>query len=86
MTDTAFTQSTNVIDKLAASPALSAITPVLGRLLLASLFLISGFGKITAPAMTIGYIQSVGLPFPEVSYGAAVFVEIVGSLALISRR
>ena len=54
-----------------------------GRLLLAALFLLSGFSKITAPAATIGYIQSVGLPLPEVGYGLAVFVEVVGGLALV---
>jgi putative oxidoreductase len=69
--------------QLGASPALVATTSVAGRLLLASLFLISGLGKVAAPAMTIGYIQSVGLPFPQLSYAAAVFIEIGGSLALI---
>lgn len=67
----------------AAASALKDAVPVVGRVLLASLFLISGIGKIGAPAMTIGYIQSVGLPFPEIAYGMALLVEIVGSLALI---
>jgi len=66
-----------------ASPALKDAAPAVGRVLLASLFLISGIGKLGAPAMTIGYIQSVGLPFPEIAYGMALLVEIVGSLALI---
>ncbi|WP_432613485.1 DoxX family protein [Azospirillum brasilense] len=68
---------------VSATPALKDAAPAVGRVLLASLFLISGIGKLGAPAMTIGYIQSVGLPFPEIAFGMALLVEIVGSLALI---
>ncbi len=35
-----------------------------GRLLIAVLFVLSGLGKIAAPAVTQGYIASAGLPFP----------------------
>ena len=38
--------------------------PVVGRILIAAIFLLGGFGKITAPAMTQGYIAAVGLPLP----------------------
>ena len=38
-----------------------------GRLLLASLFLPAGISKLTVFAGTVGYIQSVGLPFPELA-------------------
>jgi len=55
-----------------------------GRVLLAAIFLLSGFSKLTAPAGTIGYIASAGLPFPEVAYAAAVFVEIGVAIALIA--
>jgi putative oxidoreductase len=61
----------------------SAPAALAGRLLLAAIFLASGAGKIAAPAMSIGYIQSVGLPFPEVGYGLAILVEVAGGLALI---
>ena len=36
------------------------------------------------PAGTIGYIQSVGLPMPQVAFLAAVVVEIIGGFALIA--
>lgn len=65
------------------SPALADIAAVAGRLLLATLFLLSGFGKATSATATIGYIQSVGLPLPEVAYGIAVLVELVGGIALV---
>lgn len=54
-----------------------------GRVLLGSLFLLAGFSKLAAPAGTIGYIASAGLPFPEAAYAAAVFVEVILASALI---
>ena len=51
-----------------AVPALESAAPyvaTLGRLLLAAIFLISGFGKLTAAAGTIGYIAQAGLPAPR---------------------
>ena len=54
-----------------------------GRLLLASLFLPAGIGKITGFAGTVGFIASVGLPFPELAAVFALTLEIVGSIALI---
>ena len=57
---------------------------LVGRLLLALLFLPAGIGKITGFAGTVGYITSAGLPMPTVGAVIALTVEIVGSLALIS--
>jgi putative oxidoreductase len=54
-----------------------------GRLLLATIFLLSGLEKITAVGGTIAYIGNSGLPAPELAYGAAVVVEIFGGLALL---
>lgn len=56
---------------------------LLGRLLLAALFLPAGIGKITGFSGTVGYISSVGLPLPEVGAALALTVEIVGGVALI---
>lgn len=56
---------------------------VLGRVLLSHIFIISGIGKATNPAGTIGYIQSVGAPLPEVAYAIALFVELVLGVALL---
>lgn len=61
----------------------STYLSVAARVLLAALFLIAGFGKLGAPAGTIGYIASAGLPFPELAYAAALFVEIGLALALV---
>lgn len=60
-----------------------AYLPALGRLLIAVIFVMSGISKLTNPAGTIGYIQSAGLPLPEVAYVVATAVELIGGLALI---
>ncbi len=57
---------------------------MVGRLLLALLFLPAGIGKITGFAGTVGYITSAGLPMPTVGAVIALTVEIVGGLALIT--
>ncbi len=54
-----------------------------GRVLLAGLFLISGFGKLVAPAATKAYIVSAGLPVPDLAYLLAVVVEVGFGLALV---
>ena len=56
--------------------------PAIGRILMAAIFLVSGVGKALAPAATIGYIQSVGLPFATLGLVAAVAIEVGGGLML----
>lgn len=70
----------NQVSTVASAAAYSASA---GRVLLASLFLLSGFSKLSAPAATIGYISAAGLPLPQAAYAAALFVEIVLAAALI---
>ncbi|WP_443216164.1 DoxX family protein [Rhizobium sp. CF122] len=60
-----------------------AVLPAVGRILISLIFLLSGLNKLTAPIMTIGYIESVGLPFPTLAYGTAVIVEVIGGAALV---
>ena len=47
----------------------------IGRILIALLFVPSGFGKIAGFAGTAGYIASKGVPFPELAAAAAVGVS-----------
>ena len=56
---------------------------LVGRVLLAAIFVLSGAGKAADPAGTIGYIGSVGLPFPPLAYAGAVALEVGGGLALL---
>ena len=57
---------------------------LVGRLLLALLFLPAGISKIGGFAGTVGYIASKGLPMPSVAAVIAIIVEIVGAVALIA--
>lgn len=57
---------------------------LVGRLLLAMLFLPAGIAKIGGYAGTVGYIASKGLPLPEVGALVAIVVEVGGALALIA--
>src|SRR3712207_3898728 len=55
-----------------------------GRLLLSAIFIISGLSKLAAPAATIGYIDSVGLPLAPLGFALAFAVEVLGGFALIA--
>ena len=73
--------ATRVFDTEGASDR-QGVMPLVGRLMIALIFLLSGTGKLTAPAATIGYIASAGLPLPHVGLVIAVLVEVGGGLAL----
>ena len=61
----------------------SATLALLGRVLLASIFVYSGFGKITGFQDTVGYIADAGMPTPQVLAVGAIIVEFIGGLALL---
>ncbi|WP_372826043.1 DoxX family protein [Polaromonas sp.] len=57
---------------------------LLGRVLIALLFIPAGFGKIAGFAGTAGYIASKGVPLPEVAAALAIAVELgLGLLLLV---
>ena len=56
---------------------------LVGRLLMALLFLPAGISKIAGFAGTVGYIASKGVPLPEVAAIIAIIVEVAGGIALI---
>jgi putative oxidoreductase len=60
------------------------IAALVGRILLASLFVWSGFGKIAGFAGTAGFIASKGLPMAELLTVAAIVAELGGGLAIIA--
>lgn len=57
--------------------------PFAGRILMALIFLVSGFGKITGFAGTAGYMASLGLPFAEALLAGALVFELAGAIMLI---
>ncbi|AZC38675.1 DoxX family protein [Pseudomonas chlororaphis] len=69
---------------LSASSNTNASISLIGRVLLSAIFILSGFSKVAAPAAMVGYIQSVGLPFPQLALGIAIAVELGGGLLLIA--
>lgn len=56
---------------------------LIGRILLAILFVPAGFGKIAGFAGAVGYANSVGLPMASAGVAAALVIELFGGLALL---
>lgn len=61
---------------------LARTIPLIGRLLIALIFVFAGFGKIGGFEGTAGYIASKGLPLPHLLAIGAIIVELGGGLAL----
>lgn len=57
--------------------------PLAGRLLLAQIFILSGFRKLTGWEGTLGYMASKGLPATEVLLALTILVELGGGLLLL---
>jgi len=75
--------SVETFRQVPVSSPLSDSMSLLGRILIAAIFLLSGVSKLSNPAAVIGYIESVGLPLPALALAAAVLVEVVGGAALV---
>ncbi len=57
--------------------------PLVGRALLSFMFIISGWGKITAFSGTAAYMGSKGIPMPEVLLVPTIIIELGGGLMLL---
>ena len=55
---------------------------LVGRILLALIFVGSGIGKIGNFAGTAGYMARMGMPLTEVLLVGAILIEVLGGLAL----
>lgn len=55
---------------------------LVGRVLMAVIFLMAGFGKLTAFQGTAGYIASQGLPLPQLAAAGTIVLELGGGLML----
>lgn len=67
-------------------PACTAVNrygPLLGRILLSAIFIISGWGKIGHFAQTAGYMASKGLPFTDVLLAITIAIELGAGLMLL---
>ena len=56
---------------------------LIGRLFYSSMFLLFGYGKITAFAGTVSYMSSLGVPAPSLFALLAIIIEIVGGLLIL---
>jgi putative oxidoreductase len=64
-------------------PVVEKFGPLLGRILIALLFIPAGVSKISGFSGTVGYIASKGLPLPEVLAAGTIVVEVLVALALL---
>ncbi|HKX37960.1 MAG TPA: DoxX family protein [Burkholderiales bacterium] len=57
---------------------------LVGRILLALIFLVAGVRKLMAVAGSAGYFAKLGFPMPEVMVWVAIVIEIGGAVLLIA--
>lgn len=58
------------------------LSPTMGRLLLASIFIVSGLHKIATPGATMDAIAAAGLPLPGAALVVAIAITLGGGLML----
>ena len=63
--------------------AVKTYGPLAGRILLALIFVISGYNKLVGFDGTVGYIASKGVPLPQLAAAAAIAIELVGGVLLV---
>lgn len=56
---------------------------LLGRILASMLFILSGFGKLTAAAATTAYFAKIGVPAPQLAYVIAIACELGGGILFL---
>ena len=56
---------------------------LVGRILLALVFLVAGIRKLMAVAGTVGYFTKLGMPMPEIMVWVSIIIEIGGAALLI---
>jgi putative oxidoreductase len=63
--------------------AVGQFGPLAGRILLAQIFIVSGWGKVTGFAGTAAYMAGKGIPLAEFFAVGAILIELGGGIALI---
>ena len=70
-----------VVKNIVTQPALASTVSLIGRVLLAYIFLVAGWGKLTAYSATVGYMEAMGVPGALLPL--TILVEFGGGLALL---
>jgi putative oxidoreductase len=65
------------------SPAAQSQMLLVGRLLLAAIFIVAGVRKALGFAMTAGYFTKLGFPAPEAMVVLAILIEVGGGALLV---
>jgi putative oxidoreductase len=59
------------------------IVSLIGRILMSSVFILSGIAKITGFSFEEGMLAGKHMPMPAVALGIAMMIELVGGLAIL---
>ncbi len=73
----------SAIETRATSASVNSVVPLIARVLLAAIFILSGLNKVFAPGQTQAYIAAAGLPAPLLAYIVALVVEVGGGILLL---
>lgn len=70
-----------VVKNLSQNTQFNAVMSLVARVLMAYIFIIAGWGKVTAYQATAGYMESMGVPAALLPM--TILVELGGGLALL---
>ena len=74
---------TTIANSAQTGASSNSLAILVGRILLSIMFIVAGFGKLTAIAGTAGWFGSLGLPLPTVTAIVVGLLELVGGLAIL---
>jgi putative oxidoreductase len=60
---------------------LHTFSPLIGRMFISLIFIVAGYGKITAYSGTVGYMESMGIP--RILLPLVILTELGGGLAIL---
>jgi putative oxidoreductase len=66
------------------NPAAQSQALLIGRILLAAVFLVAGVRKLMGVAASAGYLAKLGFSMPEVMVWVAIVIELGGAVLLIT--
>src|SRR5438270_10055604 len=78
-----FRQQRTTKGPIVENPRFTPMAALIGRILIALIFVLSGFSKIGGFSGVVGYIGSKGLPMPEVLAALTIALELGGGLLLM---
>lgn len=70
-----------VVKNLSEQAQINTVISLVARILMAYIFIVAGWGKITAYTATAGYMESMGVPAALLP--VTILVELGGGLALL---